>query len=292
MGSGRHSPMRAPARYFPVSAAPLKMAAGLRRFGTDFGQGERDQRYFQLDGERAAYLAAKRAAPPARHALAGDDADAQAARDAGIAWLRDTLRREAPAVLAEVDGDKSARDPLDAIARHVQEDIAILAAGDDYTGRTVALDVRFPSGWRPERLAGASFAGLHAPVPGFLDNEAAARSMVMAMVERGPYVRFVWALSPDAQLDHHPEAVRAAGPVDFQLRVERQVTVPLPHARASVFLIRTYLYPIGGRTAAQQATLLTAVAVMSDEVRAYKGIPDVATLAAALPTAARVAPLV
>lgn len=283
MQSGRHSPVLEPARYFPVSAAPLKMAAGLRRFGTSFGAGACDQRYFQLDGERPAYLAAKRRAPPERHVIAGDDAEAAAARAAGLAFLRETLRREAPNALDEADRDVTARDPLEAIARNVQEDIAILAAGDHYTGRTVALDVRFPSGWRPERLGGASFAGLHAPVPGFLDNEAAARSMVMAMVERGPYVRFVWTLSPTTQLDRHPEAARPSGTPDWQLRVERQITVPLPSARASVFLIRTYLYPLASLSHAEQTTLLTALAVMPEEIRAYKGLPDATTLAAALP---------
>lgn len=283
MESGRHPPVLTPVRYFPVSPAPLKMVAGLKRFGTDFGQGAADARYFQLDGERPAYLAAKRRAPPGRHLLAGDDASAERARSAGLSWLRATLQAEAPALLHEAERDETARDPLEAIAFAVQEDIAILAAGDDYTGRMVALDVRFPSGWRPERLAGASFAGLHEKVPGFLANDAVARSMVATMVERGPYVRFVWALARDAQLDHHPDAMPVVETPDWHLRVERQVTVPLPADKASVFLIRTYLYPIDSLSGAQREIIVEALRVMPDDVRAYKGLPDAATFSRALP---------
>lgn len=282
--------MNAPARYFPVTEAPLKMTAGLKRLGTDFGHGARDAQLFQVDDERPRYLAEKRAAPPERHQLAGTDAAAEAARAAGLACMREALAREAPALLAEADADRAARSPLEAIARAVQEDFAIFAA-DDGDGRTVALDVRFPSGWRPERLAGASFVSLHAPVPGFVDTPAAARSMVDAMVSRGPYVRFVWTVCSDAALDHHPDArppvqwdVREARDA-WRLRVERQVTVPLPAARASLFLIRTYLYPLHALSEREQRTLLRALEVMPEAVRAYKGLPQAAVIAPALPHA-------
>ena len=53
--------MAPPARYFPVSPKPLRMQAGLLRFGLDLGNGESDQHYFQLDDEQPRYLAAKRA---------------------------------------------------------------------------------------------------------------------------------------------------------------------------------------------------------------------------------------
>ena len=272
-------------RYFPVSPGPLKMVAGLRRLGSDFGQGVRDQQLFQVDHERPRYLAAKRAAPPGRHVIAGDDEVAERARAAGLACMRAALAREAPALLIEADAQHEACDPLEALALSIQEDFAILCAGDDGEGRTVALDVRFPSGWRPERLAGASFAAIHRPVPGFVDSAAVARSMVETMIARGPYVRFVWALCTDDQLDHHPEARPSVtwGELGaWQLRVERQVSVPLPDVRASVFLIRTYLYPWHTLSSAQQTTLLSALAVMPPELRAYKGLPTPEDVARAL----------
>src|SRR5262249_19156169 len=129
---------------------------------------------------------------------------------------------------------------------------------------------------------------LHVPVPGFVDGPAAARSMVEAMVARGPYVRFVWTVCSDLALDHHPEQRPPARWHDLTardawcLRVERQGTVPLPQVRASLFLIRTYLYPLQTLTSAQQTTLLQALTVVPEVVRAYKGLPEAALIAAAL----------
>ncbi|AKF10941.1 hypothetical protein DB32_008090 [Sandaracinus amylolyticus] len=265
--------MTAPARYFPVEPAPLRMQAGLIRFGTELGNGARDRLFFQVDDERPRYLAAKRATSPSRHVIAGGDDLANRARQSAITWMRETLAREAPDALRDADADHDARDPIEAIARAVQEDVAVLEHGGG-EGRAVALDVRFPSGWRPELLAGASFTRIHAPVPGFAKDDRVSRSMVSSMIGRGPYVRFVWTLSADDALDHHPDsglrrdwehAVRA------WLRVERQITVPLDGA--SVFLIRTYLYDVATLDDAQREVVREALRVMPDELREYKKLP-------------------
>jgi hypothetical protein len=261
------------------------MSAGLHRFGTDFGQAERDREFFQLDGERPRYLIAKRQAPAERRVLGTADAESQRACAAALAWMRETLAREAPEVLVSAAHDRDARDEFDALARALQEDFCVLAAGDDYAGRAAVIDVRFPSGWRPERLRNASFLATHAPVPGFPGDAQAAQSMVRTMIERGPFVRFVWTLSPDARLDRHPDVI---GPASWQrpegvfLRVERQVTVPLTAAGAGLFLIRVYVYPFGELTAEQQTRTLAALAAMSDEIRAYKHLPHPAELASLL----------
>jgi hypothetical protein len=273
------------ARYFPITARPLRMSAGLHRFGTDFGQAERDQQFFQLDDERERYLAGKREAPPSRRVFGTEDADSRRAREAALAWMRDTLAREAPQVLTDAAQDRDARDELDALARALQEDFAIIGAGDDHAGRAALIDVRFPSGWRPERLRDATFLATHAPVPQFPGDAQAARSMVRTMIERGPFVRFVWTLSPDAGLDRHPDAVGCASwrqPEGVFLRVERQVTVPLTAANASLFLIRVYVYPFGELSQEQQACTLSALAAMPDEIRAYKHLPHPSELAAVL----------
>ena len=271
--------MRPQARYFPIGVAPLKMVAGLSRHGVDYGQGLADQRFFQRDERRPAYLAAKLRAPRDRRGSFGTDSAAELARSAALTWMHQTLSREQPEVLVELEADRGAADAFDAVARAVQEDFAVLAAGDHGEGRTVALDVRFPSGWRPERLIGASFAGLHRPVPGFMANQAAVQSMVRAMIERGPYVRFVWTLCSNDALDQHPDARPASdwgSARRLYLRVERQITVPLPAAHAAVFLIRTYVYPCAELSAAQRKRVAHALQVMPPEVRAYKGLPELA----------------
>jgi hypothetical protein len=253
------------------------MVAGLKRFGTDFGQAERDRLFFQLDDERPRYLAGKRAAPAERRVLGAD----AGARAAALSWMRETLEREAPQVLEEAAGDRAACDELDALARALQEDFCVLAGGADHAGSAALVDVRFPTGWRPERLADASFERIHGPVPDFAAPDQ-ARSMVRTMIERGPFVRFVWTLLPEDQLDRHPDAPRAASwlaPAGVWLRVERQVTVPLTAASAGVFLIRVYHHASSEWNDEQRAVVLRALACMPDDIRRYKNLPSAEELA-------------
>lgn len=273
------------ARYFPVLPQPLKMSAGLHRFGTDFGQGARDRQFFHLDGDRPRYLEGKRHAVAERRVAAAAGADCERARDAALDWMRATLAHEAPEVLDACARDTEARDDFDALARALQEDFCVLAAGENFAGRAALIDVRFPSGWRPERLAGATFEQIHIPVPGFPGNPQAGRSMVRTMVERGPFVRFAWTLCPDDALDRHPDDRRRATwsqPEGVWLRVERQITVPLRAAGASVFLIRVYHYPLRELTPQQQIHTVTALTLMPDAIRHYKGLPTAAQLTALL----------
>ncbi|MEO0326386.1 MAG: heme-dependent oxidative N-demethylase subunit alpha family protein [Myxococcota bacterium] len=272
------------APYFPVDEAPLRMVASLARFGADFGRGEADARFFQVDEDYEAYVAAKREAPLARSFVAGEDAAARASRREAYGWMRDTIADEHPEILGDMPLDPEQGLPI--LADLVQEDFAVLQAGPNDAGRCVALDVRFPSGWRPERLRDASFEAIHGPVPDFPTSAAAARGMVRAMVDRGPYVRFVWTLTPDDALDQHPDLRdRAAGwadPVAPCFRVERQVTVPLPETRSSVFLIRVYVTPLEELAPWQERQLIEALRVLPEEVRRYKSLPPAGELAAFL----------
>src|SRR5690606_24990275 len=144
------------------------------------------------------------------------------------------------------------------IARVVQEDFVVVRRRPGGGDEAIAVFVCFPSGWRPESIAGKGFKEIHEPVPDFAERDAAVESMVTTMIERGPYVRFVWTISADDHLDHHPEDGRrsrwSAGGAGW-LRVERQVTVPFAQHAAALFLIRTYLYPFASLTAEQRQTL-------------------------------------
>ena len=57
--------------------------------------------------------------------------------------------------------------------------------------------------------------------------------------------------------------------------MERQGTVPLPHLGRALFLIRPHLLPLTALTAAQRATVAGAVASMSAQALAYKGLTAV-----------------
>jgi hypothetical protein len=277
--------MRAPPRYFPVGEAPLRMGPSLARFGTDFGQGAFDQLYFQVDERYDEYRARKAAASPSVRFFSGDDALAQEARLEALSWMRRTWAREHPD-LRLPDESLPVADAFGDLAGRIQEDFALLGAGSDGRGRTLLVDVCFPSGWRPERLAEADFSAIHGPVPGFPENDRAARAMVRAMVERGPYVRFVWTVSPVADLDQHPDRLdRSAAwatTSELWLRVERQVTVSLPRTRSGLFLIRVHMTPLSSYGRAERDRLRHALDVMPEDVRRYKGLPTPEDFAKAL----------
>lgn len=277
------------ARYFPIERKPLRMVASLARFGTDFGQGELDQRFFQVDERYDFYIETKRAAPAHRRFVVDDDSLAHAANREALTWMEATLAREHPALALPAASSAPPRAlaaRFDALACRVQEDFVVLNAGPDDVGRVIAADVRFPSGWHPERLPELGFAAIHAPVPGFPAPNA-IRGMIRAMVDRGPYVRFVWTVGADDHLDQHPELARTRGRREDRwaqaarafLRVERQVTVPLPETRSCVFLVRTHLRALEELNDAERATLREALRVMPDEVRRYKSLPPYAELA-------------
>jgi len=269
----RESPL-----YFPVTAEPLRMRAGLVRFGTDFGNGRADQCFFPRDESSPRYLAEKAsvlAAHPARDAYDIQGERDEACVQAAQVWLCQTLQREGH---GDLSGLRRA-----ALGRRLVEDFAVLRRDEAGTDRTLWLHACFPSGWRPEQVIGRSFLAIHARIPAF---EAVARksdSLVEAMVTRGPYVRFVWTISADDALDHHPdEGQRLAWTADTPrgfLRVERQTSVPLPGGGGCIFLIRTYSYGFDKLAREQRAILSTALTQTPPEILRYKG------LTAALPRA-------
>ena len=260
-----------PARYFPVTPRPYRMEAKLVPLGTDFGNGERDRQFFQLDRERERYLRTRRAIPsPCEAVLCGDEARRRCHARV-VDWMIETLAREHPHLAAPRERSYAALYEL------IQEDFAVMYRPADGADRALGVYVSFPSGWRPERIAGRSFAAIHRPVPNFADSAATNASMLASMIERGPYVRFVWTICADHNLDHHPErgtraAWRPRGP--GWLRVERQVTVPFAEESASLFLIRTYLYPFSSLRRARRTTLAAALDSMPQDVARYKGLTD------------------
>jgi dimethylamine monooxygenase subunit A len=251
--------------YFPVRAEPLRMQPGLLRFGTDFGNGASDAQFFPRDPQHARYTTAKRrvlAAHPDRFRLAAVSETDHAAVEAARQFIVETAQREG-------HPDWSALGLFE-LGAELAEDFAVLTRED----RTVLVHVCFPSGWRPDAVSGQSFVGIHRHVPAFRAVAEKSASLLQAMLSRGPYVRFVWTITADDELDHHPEeGLRAAWTEQTLrgfLRVERQTTVPLAGGAASLFLIRTYLYEFSELTDAQRETLAAALAQMPQEIAEYK----------------------
>ncbi|MFP8873102.1 MAG: heme-dependent oxidative N-demethylase subunit alpha family protein, partial [Myxococcota bacterium] len=226
--------------YFPVSPAPLRMLPRLQPFGKDCGNPAQDRLFFQLDEEFEAYRHAKisatqpgGAAPRERLRVQCPGDRERDAHRAILAWMDRTLAAEQPARFAGAPARPTdIRECWDAIALDVQEDLVALQRTPAGADAVIAVHVCFPSDWRPETTAGWDFRRIHEPVPQFADHPDTARSLADAMIERGPYVRFVWTLCGDDVLDHHPEEGKRlrweAAPRRGWLRVERQVTVPFP----------------------------------------------------------------
>jgi dimethylamine monooxygenase subunit A len=273
------------AHFFPVKAEPLRMQPGLFRFGHDFGNGRDDTRHLLRDSSAPDYRAAKRRVlevDSGRALLGTGDESRHAVYQAISEWLRQTLHTEHGIELPprQLSNAELVREAYVEIALALQEDFVVLHRGTNGSEQAALVCVCFPSAWRPERIAGRSFLDLHASVPEFESVAARSATLVSAMIERGPYVRFVWNVVADSRLDHHPDrSPRAPWTADQPgfLRVERQLSVPFAAQQASLFLIRTYLYPLSELSTEERSTLRSALTLMTEPVRRYKG------LASALP---------
>ncbi len=194
------------------------------------------------------------------------------------------------AAAALLPGPVDAHEPL-ALARAFllacSDDLVVLRRAGPGRATTEMLAVAFPSGWSPRERAGADLPALHAPVADGARLRSASAALSEALLTRGPYAQHVWGLDPDGRLDRDPSAPDAAAhgcppPERWWLRVERQTSVPLPHLDRALFLIRPHLVPLTSLTPAQRCTLHDAVASMSPDALAYKGLTRGARPAAGL----------
>ncbi len=169
---------------------------------------------------------------------------------------------------------------LDALRLAIAEDLVVLLRdrrGDG--GRAGYLFVAAPSGWDPGARGNAGLADLHAPVPHAGPLRAAGAAIADAMVDKGPFVRYVWSLAADDAPSHHPRRHPATplggrDPATWWLRVERQTTLPLPSLGASAFFIRVLHQPLARAVAGpgRRARMASAVRSMDAALRAYKGL--------------------
>lgn len=179
---------------------------------------------------------------------------------------------------------------FDALCSQVQEDIAIQCRDSQHepSDWLAAIHLCSPSHWSAEDKIGKSFFAIHKPVAGIDKINQAAASWVEIITTKGPFTRFVWGFGTDDRLNHHPEAPAGYDPVEwkgrsfqrqragspFILRVERQVLVPLPEVRASLFTIRISF--IDGedirRNETERALLRSALLSMTPQSRIYKGL--------------------
>jgi dimethylamine monooxygenase subunit A len=171
---------------------------------------------------------------------------------------------------------------LDALRFAVAEDLVLLRRdrpGDG--GRAAYLCVVAPSGWDPGARGNASFAALHAAIPGASTLVRASAAIVDAMVTRGPFVRYVWGLATSGAFSAHAR-LHPAPPLTLArvatawLRVERQTTLALPASGAALFAIRVLPQPLALAltTPERRRRFRQAIEGMDDALAAYKGFGD------------------
>ncbi len=278
-----------PAVYFPFLRGSYDVNPNLKRLGTDFGNGEADGHAFQIDSEHPRFVASKaRSIAESRERCVMESDFTEETASAALRAMADRLLLEHPDLFTVSDHklssplfdfaiqlNQDAKHNLDLLMRHVQEDVAIVA-WDGSRDWTAYIHVCSPSHWAPDSKIGNSFVQVHAPVPGFEKINPAAAGLVQGMIHKGPFVRFVWTLTDDTELNHHP--VHAKSPMftgdSFWLRYERQVMLGLPEVNASIFLIRVGF--VSEAKIREDETVLTALREtlhgMTPEIRAYKGL--------------------
>jgi len=250
-------------QFYPWQSGRYDVSPSLRRFGTDFGNGDWDGDYFPRDDEAARAIEEKR-----RTLADGSEAFV------GEFQLSDAVRAVVTEWVANASGQTQGG--LDEMLRNVAEDLAIVSTEADRDWISY-LHLCSPSHWAMADKIGTSFFETHLPVPGIERVNAAATGLVRAMVQGGPKVRFVWTVESDNDFNHHPSRPPGrdfAQSGTFWVRWERQVTVGLPEVKAALFLIR-----VGFCSREEIITdpvlrdpLVSALESMSGASRQYKGL--------------------
>jgi hypothetical protein len=174
---------------------------------------------------------------------------------------------------------------FDALCSQVPEDIAICQLEEDKDW-LAAIHLSAPNYWSPAEKIGRPFSAIHAAVPGMEKLNQHYFKMLVTAVQKGPFIRFAWGITTDIRLNHHPTPPPGTDPVlwrgrkmedegSLYVRVERQTLIGLPDVNAFVFTIRTYFYAIDELSDTEKKALQMAVAGMSQESLAYKGLSGI-----------------
>ena len=213
-----------------------------------------------------------------------DDRDGVLVRDPDGPRRRRAARRAAEAA-------RLLPDPVDAAAtRSRSREAWLLACCDDLVvlrrrgpARVTAelLAVAFPSGWPPRLRAGADLPALHAPVADGERLRAASGALSEALLVKGPVRPVRVGARPGRPARPRPVGARrrgarlpaagAAGGCGSSGRPACRC----PHLDRALFLIRPHLVPLTSLGPEQRRVLHDAVASMSPQALAYKGLTEV-----------------
>lgn len=312
-------PLAPAANYFPLQDGRYDVGPGLKDFGVDLGNGTADQQVFQIDEKFSVCRQVKMEARQERlskyyrtHMLASDVSAAilrfiierltlehpgifllnsQSEKDVALycKLTDETLIFDHKLRFIRVERTGPAptpdyHDSLDALACQVQEDLVILSQSPFGRDWLAAVHLCQANNWAAEEKIGQSFQSMHEPVAGMKNSKRDAEAMVNTIVNKGPFLRFAWGLTPAAELNQHPRpCLTSTNKNDSKkrfdphhpslfLRVERQILWPFPEQHAALFTIRTYLTDchLIRDNSGQNEKLVSALKSMSKEQLAYK----------------------
>lgn len=310
--------MKPTPNYFPIERGVYEVTAGLRPLGFDFGYAELDRNVFQICSDFAEFRKNKiecRKERLSKYFVTLDLSEKH--KSYTTEFIVKRLLHEYPLIFklenhvlhcshshdkisfnsdwslkkieSVEDIGPAVTESLDALSLQVQEDLVLMCRNQvkkDYLGM---IHLCSPSHWAAEDKIGNSFFRTHQPIPGIDKINRIADNMVEAMINKGPFVRFVWSFVTDKRLNHHTVAPSSWDPakwkgrsfdlsqaIPFFFRVERQVVFGLPEIEASLFTIRISF--IDGTEIKSnenyRTQLLGALNSMTPESRVYKGVAN------------------
>ncbi len=276
------------AHYFPLSNGMYDVSPALKDFGADLGNNASDQQVFQLDENFPAYHQAKLEARKERlskyyrtQMLSNEvlssilrfiierltlehpdlfQLNSQSEKDIALycKLTNETLVFDQKLRFLRAERNRPApvpdyHDALDALACQIQEDLVIISKSPFGRDWLAAVHLCHANNWAAEEKIGQSFQSIHEPVAGMSNGKRDAEAIVNTIVNKGPFLRFAWGLTPSAELNQHPRpCLTSTGGQDrkmrfdpdkpsLYLRVERQILWPFPKEQAALFTIRSYL---------------------------------------------------
>ena len=215
--------------------------------------------------------------------FATTDADRHAAREV-LVMVIDNLKHyhpgDPPKPLDHIH-------PLEAAARILPEDLLLLTPRnrDSADGALpewvlVAAAVRFPAHWRLADKMGRPLAAIHEPVPHYTEILERPMDRFFTYMQTGPIShRWNWSVVTSPELFTPNRALSTPlsigeGIQRLFVRMESQTLRKLPESGQILFTIRTYIEPVlkWAHIPGALADLVTMLASMSPETRAYKGV--------------------
>lgn len=193
------------------------------------------------------------------------------------------LVAEAEGLLRGAAGDGGVADRLAQVGGSVEADFVLLARDAAGAFRLRAAVVCFPSWWAVTEKIGLTLDEIHGVVPGLNPAMAPVIGPFLDKLRPGaPCERANWGLAATPELNLHPALGRPRLVAGLRIesmwvRIEDQILAAMPATGGILFGIRLRVLPVAAFLAdpALRAGLGRALATMSDELAAYKGLADV-----------------